>query len=254
VGSTQRSYLLYAPTVSHRPLPLVVVLHGLGASPTDESNRTGFGALAARDQAIVAFPAGVNGDWNVGNGCCAHHGQTPAAVDDGAFVSAVVTAIEGTERIDRTRVYLVGYSAGGKLAWRFACAGGGPFAAVATYGAVPVTACSSTGAGISVLVADGTADTELPYGGSSTQQPPTQAVSTVVDEWRTRDACPPASATSSPGPAVTVQTWDGCAGNMSVSFVRYPGLDHRWPDVAIRPAYADGATIFWAWLSRQHRS
>ena len=50
------------------------------------------------------------------------------------------------------RVYLVGYSNGGKLAWSLACGHPALFAAVATYGAVPLTPCPASPA---AAVADG---------------------------------------------------------------------------------------------------
>jgi polyhydroxybutyrate depolymerase len=253
-GGVQRSYLLFAPTKSVASsaavLPLVVVLHGLGASPLSEAERTGFATLATHDQAVVAYPAGVDNEWAVGNGCCAREGAPVPQVNDVAFIDAVVTSVESKEAIDPSRLYLVGYSAGGKMASRIACAGGSPFAAVAVYGAVPVTECSSKGSRLPVLIADGTSDTSLPYGGSAQRTPKIPSVASVVALWRTRDGCPSSSVTTSPGPAVTTWTWT-CAGSTSVSLVDYPGHDHTWPNSTNEPAYANGETVIWAWLAAQ---
>jgi polyhydroxybutyrate depolymerase len=252
-----RTYIVFAPAVtapmsaSTAPLPLVVILHGLGATPLFEAERTDFAPLAGHDEAIVVYPAGVDQEWSVGNGCCTRPKATVPDVDDVAFVSAVVASAEKSYSIDKTRVYLVGYSAGGKLASKIACAGGSPFVAVATYGAVPVTTCSSKGSKLPVLIADGTADTALPYVGGPRRAPPIPSIASVVTLWKTRDGCPQEGTTSTPGPAVTITTWS-CAGSTTVSQVDYPGHDHTWPNSTNEPAYAYGATVIWAWLIAQH--
>jgi polyhydroxybutyrate depolymerase len=252
-----RNYIVFAPavttpmTASSAALPMIVILHGLGATPLYEAERTDFAPLAGLDQAVVVYPAGVDQEWNVGNGCCARPKAAVPNVNDVAFVSAVVASVEATHAIDTTRVYLVGYSAGGKLASKIACAGGSPFVAVATYGAVPVTSCSSKGSKLPVLVADGTNDTALPYVGGPRRAPPIPSIASVVALWRTRDDCPQKSVTTSPGPAVTTQTWS-CGGSTSVAEVLYPGASHLWPNGTDEPAYANGATVIWAWLATQH--
>jgi polyhydroxybutyrate depolymerase len=251
-----RNYIVFAPavttpmTASKAPLPLVVILHGLGATPLFEAERTNFAPLASRNQAVVVYPAGVDQEWDVGNGCCARPKAAVPTVNDVAFVSAVVVPAEATYSIDPTRVYLVGYSAGGKLASKIACAGGTPFVAVATFGAVPVTSCSSKGSKLPVLIADGTADTALPYVGGPRRAPPIPSIASVVKLWKTRDDCTGSGTIVTPGPAVTLTTWS-CGNSTSVSQVDYPGHDHTWPNSTNVPAYAYGATVIWAWLATQ---
>jgi polyhydroxybutyrate depolymerase len=251
-----RNYIVFAPAVttplaaSKAPLPLVVILHGLGATPLFEAERTNFAPLASRNQAVVVYPAGVDQEWNVGNGCCTRPKAKVPNVNDVAFVSAVVASAEATYSIDPTRVYLVGYSAGGKLASKIACEGGSPFAAVATFGAVPVTTCSSKGSKLPVLIADGTADTALPYVGGPRRAPPIPSIASVVKLWTTRDDCTGSGTIVKPGPAVTLTTWS-CGNATSVSLVDYPGHDHTWPNSTNVPAYAYGATVIWAWLATQ---
>jgi polyhydroxybutyrate depolymerase len=96
-------------------LPLLVVLHGRGQPPWTAVRSTGFLPLARRDQAVLIYPDGLSRSWNAGSGCCGVAGirGTP----DTAFVAAVVADVLRALPVDPARVYLAGYSNGGKLAW-----------------------------------------------------------------------------------------------------------------------------------------
>jgi polyhydroxybutyrate depolymerase len=106
-----------------RPAPLVVGLHGYTSSAqelesylrlTPESDRRGF---------VYAYPDGTTderGDrfWNATDACCAFFDPKP---DDSRYLSELIATIEGSYRIDCARVYLIGHSNGGFMAFRMAC-------------------------------------------------------------------------------------------------------------------------------------
>jgi poly(3-hydroxybutyrate) depolymerase len=83
---------------------------------------------------------GEQRSWNAGDSCCGFAGSHLAP--DVPFVAAIVTDAVRRWPIDAARVYLVGYSNGGKLAYSSMCAHPTLFAAVATYGAVPLVPCN----------------------------------------------------------------------------------------------------------------
>jgi polyhydroxybutyrate depolymerase len=105
-----------------RPAPLVVGLHGYtshGAELetylrlTPESERRGF---------VYAYPDGSVNDrgerfWNATDVCCAF-GSGP---DDSRYLSELISTLQRSYRIDRARVYLIGHSNGGFMAFRMAC-------------------------------------------------------------------------------------------------------------------------------------
>ncbi len=230
-----RSYLaVQASNPSKQALPVVVVLHGSNVSPELEEQRTDFYPLGVGGRAVLVYPTGYAKSWNAGQHCCGLAEAT--GVDDVAFVRAVVGDAMRHYRIDPRRIYLVGYSNGGKMALRIACSGPTPFAAVATYGAVPLTACAS-GTPLPVMLAASIGDTEIPYSVPGTvavngaQLPSvTQAVSTLL----VRNGCSSTHHLVVEGNGtVSVRTWSSCRSGKPVQLVTYPGGSHSWPGLTM---------------------
>jgi polyhydroxybutyrate depolymerase len=133
VGTMTRTYVLHVPSTykGNRPVPLVVDFHGLGTSGGFESANSLYPTQTDKDGAIMAFPDGAKGKiftgWNVGP-CCVE------GVDDVAFAKALVEQIRGMACIDEDRVYAVGFSMGGGMAYYLACHAADVFAAIAPSG------------------------------------------------------------------------------------------------------------------------
>ncbi len=102
------SYWLQAPASRPAAAALVVVLHGAGGPGTAPGNamaaRDGWAPLAESGGFVVAAPiaSGSQGGW------------VPAV--DFAAIDAVVADAEAAYDIDRSRVYVWGFSAGGHIA------------------------------------------------------------------------------------------------------------------------------------------
>src|SRR4051794_31635504 len=126
VGGRTRTYHVHYPTkVPDGPASLVIGLHGgLGSGRQFEEN-TGFDAVADSNGFIVVYPDGIGGvmgdqdlrTWNAGN-CCGPARQQN--VDDVGFISALIDHLSSTMAIDEDRVYAVGHSNGGIMAYRLA--------------------------------------------------------------------------------------------------------------------------------------
>lgn len=231
-----RSYLAVRAAGENSGLPLLVVLHGRGMDVRNAAARTGFLPFAQRGMADIVFPAGTGQSWNAGNGCCGLAARDH--VDDPAFVAAVVADAAQAFGTDPRRVYLVGYSNGGRLAFRLACESPAPFAAFATYGAAPPRVCANrAAAGLSALVAAGTNDGILGHGA--------EVVEHATATWRALDSCPPASSVRHDGAAV-VTTWRDCTGGAAVQSLTFAGAGHGWP--------APLAGQMWDFLSARVRS
>ena len=232
---------MLTPRTTTKPVPLVVVLHGRDSTPAEELVRTGFADLAANDQAVLAYPAGVGESWNARTGCCA--AAAKQKVNDVAFLSALITAIKKHAPVDPSHVYLVGYSNGGRLALTAACTIPG-IAGVATYGTAEPARCDSAHPP-PVLIGYGSADPHAAPGhvhrGSITG-PETAA------DWRSVQGCAGTPSTAFVGPA-TITDWTSCRNNGRVELIRWDGLSHHWPNTDVVPPDATGRTLMWHFLT-----
>lgn len=111
IDGTVRTYQVLDPGPNdQRPEPLVLVLHGGKEDSTAMITRTNFDQIAAADGFVAVFPDGVQGHWNSGS-CC---GATVVSVsDEDAFFTQLLDRLESQHHVDRSRVYVTGFSAGG---------------------------------------------------------------------------------------------------------------------------------------------
>jgi polyhydroxybutyrate depolymerase len=232
VGARMRSYLVARPAdrpVARRgapALPVLVLLHGRGMTAATMARRTG---MLGSTPAIVVLPVGYGRSWNAG-GCCA--AARAAHVDDVTFLTRVVErVIEDSPDADHGAVYLVGFSNGGRMAYRVACHAPGLFTAVAAVEAVSVDTCRRLAAPVPLLVVASTADPLLRITPAAPQrwmegyrQP---SVTGVVQAWRALDGCSGAPTVTTAG-TLTRSRWTGCGG-AEIGLDLYAGGGHQWP-------------------------
>jgi polyhydroxybutyrate depolymerase len=241
VDGVKRTYRSVIPaTPATHPLPLMIVLHGRGQQPWTAVRATGFLPFARKGQAVLVYPDGISRSWNAGSGCCGVAGTR--GTPDTAFVTAVVAdALHGLP-VDPAKVYLVGYSNGGKLAWLLTCTHPALFAAVATYGAAPLAPCTAT-QGPPSLMAVGVHDPVLPIGGEPKAHPALPSARLAASWLARRDRCTAAPTTTTAGGAV-LQHWTGCGAGTEVELAVYPGADHNWPSAV--------TGLMWTFLGSHH--
>ena len=83
---------------------------------------SGFSALADREKFLVLYPDGMGlfgylQHWNAGH-CCGKAAKDK--VDDVGFIAAAIEDVCDHLRVDRSRIYMLGFSNGGMMAYRFA--------------------------------------------------------------------------------------------------------------------------------------
>ena len=212
------------------PAPLVVLLHGFRASGfeqeiyfrlTRESDRRGF---------LYALPNGTtDGDgrrfWNATSACCDFYGT---GVDDSSYLRRVIAEVASSYSVDPRRVYLVGHSNGGFMAYRMACEHADVITAVVSLaGAMSDDAAQCRPARpVSVLQIHGTADATVRFEGGQTVGNPYPSVAITLADWRRFNGCEPTADTSIPpkdlvsnlpGAETTVRSYHtGCVGGTRV--------------------------------------
>lgn len=118
-----RNYRLHVPVGGIEGKPLMVVLHGYGDHPRLIELYTGFSRLADEKGFGVLYPYGTNSpvdkslSWNAGL-CCGS--ALLSLTDDVNFISLVTEKVVNDYGVDKSRVYLVGFSNGAFMAQRVA--------------------------------------------------------------------------------------------------------------------------------------
>lgn len=164
-----RPYQVALPESDDRPAPLVVVLHGLGADGPTQNAYLGFSFWARKQGILTAYPDGTKNGlgirfWNATNGCCDFENS---GVDDVAYLTAVIDDAIARFGADPKRVYLVGHSNGGYMAYRMACERADRIAGIASLAGanwLDPSRCRPT-APVAVLQIHGTKDDNVPYAG-----------------------------------------------------------------------------------------
>ena len=165
-----RSYHLHVPSaVGPTPAPLVLVFHGGGGTGPGTERLTRFTALADREGFLVAFPEGVEKNWNDGREFTSSRAHRDH-VDDVAFVTALIDAIGRAHAVDPRRVYATGISNGGIFSHYLAAHLSARIAAIApVVGGIadPPDAWLRPEQPVSVLMLQGTRDPLVPYHGGA---------------------------------------------------------------------------------------
>jgi polyhydroxybutyrate depolymerase len=174
----RRSYLIHIPKnyVRAEARPLVVALHGAFSTAEEMEEQTGLSELADREGFLVVYPNGITlfgwlQHWNAWH-CCGR--AMKDRVDDVGFVSMVIDEVRANYHIDSSRIYMVGYSNGGMLAYLFAAQKPELLAAVAVIAATIGSSPSPlerevrippARAPVPVMAVHGREDDSIPYEG-----------------------------------------------------------------------------------------
>lgn len=237
-GGLVRSYQLIRPA---RPaaarLPAIVFLHGVNIDIGQEEVRDGLLPMVAAGQVVLAYPVGYDQSWNAGRCCGAAELHD---LDDESFVAAVAQRVGADPGVNADRVSLVGYSNGGKMAYRIACDRPDLFESVTVVLALPMTACPP-GSPVTLLQIATRDDPEIPFAPSDGPVTANGVLLTPVTSemaaWRERDGCASASETHAVGELRT-ERWGQCQAGTQVELATYASGGHYWPagDAATPPA------------------
>jgi polyhydroxybutyrate depolymerase len=229
----ERTYILHIPTGYHasRPVPLVLVFHGIGLDGNEMIRISGFNAQSDLSGFIVVYPDGTGAkkSWNGGH-CCGE--AAVKKVDDVGFVQALIGELANLVPLDPKRIYASGFSNGAIMVYRLACALSGQIAAIAPVSATPVEQDLQTcqpGRPVPVMHFHGTADKLNPYPGGKTSAG-TQFISVddAIQFWVGHNGCPEQAQQTKSG-TITHDRYAPCTQNASVELYSIAGGEHAWP-------------------------
>jgi polyhydroxybutyrate depolymerase len=229
VGGLTRTYrAVHPPGVPPQPA-LVVVLHGGFGTGQGAQDAYGWDAVAQSSRVVIAYPDGIGRSWNGGRCCGAAQSRN---IDDVAFLTEVIRDLERRDGVDPRRIYVTGMSNGAIMAYRLACEGPIPLAAIGPVAGDLEVPCTSPVVPVSVMAIHGTADQNVPLGGGvgvkSFVKTEHTSVAASLARWRAIDRCQERPATSRRGPVVR-ETTDCASTGTAVDLITIDGAGHQWP-------------------------
>lgn len=237
-----RPFTLFTPTgyQDGTPTPLVILLHGYGASGDIQEAYFQVQPLAEEKGFLYVHPDGTKnqvGDqfWNATDACCNFAGT----VDDVQYITGIIDQVSAERDVDPKRIYVMGHSNGGFMSYRMACDLAGRVAAIASLAGATFDdpAKCAPDEPVSVLQVHGTADGTIAFAGGTIPVVNATfpgAVKTVTT-WAGYDGCdttPTATGEAFDiepnlaGDETTVQEFSGCPTGIAVQLWTVDGGAH----------------------------
>ena len=198
-GQGTRAYAIYVPDFggdvgAH---PAMISIHGGGGTAMIQASTSQLVKLAHERKIYLVFPNGSGLIQTFNAGACCGSAQTNN-IDDVLYVQKVLDDVEAADNVDTARVLATGFSNGGMMSHRLACAMADRLAGIAAVGGASgqfdqnltqYYACNPSRP-IPILHVHASNDRNYPYAGgpgsglSSTHFYP---VDSTIADWRTRN-------------------------------------------------------------------
>ncbi len=246
-GGFQRSYLVHIPSGydGSTELPLVVVIHGAFDTAKGIEKFSGFSQLADQENFIVLYPEGIGifgflQHWNAGH-CCGKAADDQ--IDDVGYLAKAIEDVCLRLSVDQTRVYMVGFSNGGMMTYRFAAEHTYVLAAVAPIAAsiggrasadAPEWIIPTPKNPLPILIIHGMDDDDIPFDGGISKHRKGErtyfSVEDSVEFWIEANGCKgePTFSSLYEG-AIQIQKWDNCKNSSPTVLCKIDGWGHVWP-------------------------
>lgn len=237
-----RPYTVHEPPGYDRstPAPLLVVLHGYGFQGDVQRLYFGLDRVTDPRGMLYVAPNGTVNDegkgfWNASAACC---GPADTDVDDSAYLAGVIDEIRDDFAVDDRRIFVLGHSNGGFMAYRLACDHAEVIAGVVSLeGAMIDEADCDPDEPVSVVEVHGTADTVIRYEGgrnddNDPDSPRYPSAEQTVQGWAEFDGCDdapvagPDRALLTSMPPATVTAYGGCDAGTAVELWTQPDGTH----------------------------
>ena len=240
VVSTARAYSKFIPSSYSKgtSLPLVVLLHGYGATGAMQESYMKFESVAETNKFILVYPDGTVDSsgrrfWNATDACCDFF----SAVADDVYLLSILKEMESSYSIDAKRIYFVGHSNGGFMSYRMACRYPDRIAAIASLAGASYFKTTDCGAksSVSVLQVHGTKDETILYDGGQILGTSYPGAVASASQWATFNQCTQNAATRSSkfdlepnitGDETSVTAWTNCQNSSEVELWTMEGAAH----------------------------
>jgi polyhydroxybutyrate depolymerase len=185
VNGTARAYLLFVPNGydSKKSIPLIFAWHGSG-SYGDQARRYFRLEAATGDGAIIIYPEGLNGGWDLA-----------AEGIDVKLFDAALAATSKDYCVDQSRVFTTGYSFGGMMSHSLACSRGSKLRGFAPTAGSFRGGSNGCATPVAAWIAHGSNDPTVSYASAQAAR----------DVWLKTNGCGTTTMPTSPSPCVAYQ-------------------------------------------------
>jgi len=250
VHDFERSYLVHVPerTDSRAPLPVVLMLHGGGGTAKATMWETGWTDKADREGFLVVFPNALARDptrrssfsrnpqlWNDGSD---RFYADQKAVDDVAFINALLDDLSARFRVDAKRIFVSGFSNGASMSFLAGAELPQRIAAIAPVaGALwvdvttlqpPVPMLYITGTDDPLNLIDGGVPKLASGGSDKVRAKPKPPVRDSIVKWAKALGCATTPVRKTEVNGIHTETYCSAGKSAEVVYIAVDGLGHTW--------------------------
>ena len=244
-----REYVLYVPDSYDGSISVPVVLnfHGFNGDAYQYMNEADMRFLSESETFILIYPQGLDLDGESHWNACPNEGDNKSDVNDFGFIETLILKISSDYNIDLERIYAVGYSNGGMMAYGLANHKSELIAAMASVSGAMLDCTGPTAHPMPVIHLHGTDDFDLPYNGNNYYN----SVQNTIEYWinfNNTNSEPIVNFDNSGEIKIEHYVYDSGNNSVSVEHFKYIGGDHLW----FVSTFQDKNTseLVWNFLSR----
>ena len=224
-----REYVIHVPDSydGSFSVPVVLNFHGFSGDAYQYMNEADMRILSESENFILIYPQGLDLDGEPHWNACPNGGDNKSDVDDFGFIETLIEEISSNYNIDLERIYAVGYSNGGMMAYGLANHKSELIAAVASVSGAMLDCTGPTSHPMPVIHLHGTNDFDLPYNGNNYYN----SVQNTLDYWinfNNTNKEPIVNFDNSGEIEIEHYVYDNGNNSVSVEHYKYIGGDHIW--------------------------
>ena len=207
VGTSTREMLVYVPANLPEYAPLVISMHGMNQDAEYQRGMANWSAVADTAKFVVVYPEGLDKSWDIGGD------------RDTKFIEAIINNMFERYSIDKSRVYLSGFSMGGMMTYHAASLIAGKIAAFAPISGYAMDGSARSSRSIPIIHTHGTDDDVVAYSGAEP----------YLQKWVAIDSCNTVPTVVKPykGKAnASMKTWRNEDTGIEVALLTLEGKGH----------------------------